>query len=262
MASTDIDELFAQTTTGDYADELPWEAVNALRRIGSKEVFDRAAAWCKSANPLERARGAGILAQLGKTAEHRSNMFPEESYAVVTQMLQQETEAQPLSSAIHALGHLDNPRAIPIIIGYQEHSASDVRFSVACALGSFPNDLQAIQSLLVLTRDADDDVRDWAVFGLGNLGDTDSPEIRDALFSRLSDSNERVREEAMVGLAKRKDKRVLPALLAALNQSELDDPGITELTIETAYLMLGFAEERKDWDGTDYAAALRERFSV
>jgi HEAT repeat protein len=259
MTSTEIDQLFEQTLTGDYDDKPAWEAVNALRRIGTREVFYRAAAWCKSDNPVERSRGAAILAQLGKTVEHPSNAFPEESFVAVSQMLPLETEVQPLSSAIHALGHLDNPEAIPIIIGYQEHSASDVRFSVACALGSFPNDSQAIQSLLMLTRDEDDDVRDWAVFGLGNLGDTDSPEIRDALFP---DSNERVREEAMVGLAKRKDKRVLPALLAALNQSELDDPGVTELTIETAYLMLGFAEERKDWDGTDYAAALRERFSV
>src|SRR5882724_11145237 len=260
MTSQEIDRLFRQTLTGDYDDRAAWEAVSALRRIGDREVFDRAAAWCQSANPLESARGADILAQLGKTIEHPSNAFPEDSYVAVCQMLQQENEIQPLSSAIHALGHLDNPEAIPVIVGYQEHSASDVRFSVACALGSFPNDLQAIQSLLVLTRDADDDVRDWAVFGLGNLGDADSPEIRDALFSRLSDSNADVREEAMVGLAKRKDKRVLQALFAALNQSEIDGPGVTKLTIEAADLMLDFAEERKDWDGADYAAALRERF--
>jgi HEAT repeat protein len=234
MTSQEIDELFTQTLTGDYDDKSAWEAVSTLRRIGTREVFDQAAAWCKSSNPLERARGADILSQLGKTVEYPSNKFPEESYMVVSQMLLDEKEVQPLSSAIHALGHLDNPEAIPVIIGYQEHSASEVRFSVACALGSFPNDLQAIQSLLVLTRDPDDDVRDWAVFGLGNLGDADSAEIRDALFRRLNDSDEDVREEALVSLAKRKDTRVLPTLLAALNQSEFDDPGITKLTIEAA----------------------------
>jgi len=262
MAAGEIDQFFAETLTGDYDGELPWKAVNALRRIGTREVFDRAAAWCKSGNPMERARGAAILAQLGKTAEHPSNKFLEESYESVSQMLQQETEIQPLSSALHALGHLSNPKAIPAIIGYREHFASDVRFSVACALGSFPNDPQAIQSLLVLTRDPDHDVRDWAVFGLGNLGGADSAEIRDALFSRLADSDEDVREEALVGLAKRKDKRVLPALLVALNQSEFDSPEVTDLTIEAADLMLDFAEERKDWSGADYAAALRERFQL
>ena len=111
-----------------------------LRRIGTREVFERAATWCKSVHALERARGADILSQLGKTAEHRSNMFPEESYAVVSQMLQQETEVQPLSSAIHALGHLNNPAAIPLLSSYRQHPVAEVRFALACALGSFAND--------------------------------------------------------------------------------------------------------------------------
>lgn len=262
MATEEIDELFAQTLMDDYDDEIPWKAVSALRCIGTREVFEQAAAWCKSGNPMERARGADILAQLGKTVEHQSNTFPEESYAVVTQMLQLETDVQPLISAIHALGHLDNPAAIPLISPYKNHPVSEVRFAVACALGPFANDAAAIQALMILTSDADDDVRDWAVFGLGNLGDADSPEIRDALFSRLNDSDENVREEALVGVAKRKDTRVLPALLAALNQSEADDPGVTELTIEAADLMLDFAEEREDWSCADYSAALRARFQL
>jgi HEAT repeat protein len=262
MGSSEVDALFARTLCGDYDDDLPWEAVHALRRIGSREVFDKAAEWCKSANPLERARGAGVLAQLGKTVENPSNTFSEDSYLAVCQMLQLETEVQPLNSAIHALGHLDDPRAIPLIIAYQTHPVAEIRFAVACALGSFPNDTESIRALLALTSDADEDVRDWAVFGLGNLIDADSAEIREALFSRLSDANAEVREEAMVGLAKRKDKRVLPVLLAALNQSELDDPGVMILTIEAADLMLDLESERKDWSGAEYAAAIRARFSL
>ena len=70
--------------------------------------------------------------------------------------------------------------------------------------------------MLKLTADTDEDVRDWAAFGIGVLGDIDSPEVRDALAACLQDANEEVREEAMVGLAKRKDQRVLPALRSAL----------------------------------------------
>lgn len=203
-----------------------------------------------------------MLAQLGKTAEHPTNSFPEGSYLAVSQMLQQENEIQPLSSAIYALGHLDNPVAVSLIISYHQHPETEIRFAVACALGSFASDPEAIQALIVLTSDADDDVRDWAVFGLGNLGDADSREIRDALFARLNDTNDNVREEAIVGLATRKDQRVLPALIAALNQPELDDPGITMLTIEAANAMLDLEDEREDWSGADYIAALRERFSL
>lgn len=262
MASQEIDALFAQTLTGDYDDELPWKAVNALRRIGTREVFDRAAAWCKSENPMERARGVSVLAQLGKTAEHPTNNFPEESYLAVSQMMQTETEIQPLSSAVHALGHLDNPAGIPLICSCQRHPEAEIRFAVACALGSFANDPEAIQALMILTSDGDDDVRDWAVFGLGNLGDADSREIRDALFARLTDKNDKVREEAIVGLAKRKDQRVLPSLMVALSQPELDGLGVTMMTLEAANAMLDLEDEPRDWSGADYVAALTKRFSL
>lgn len=57
-----------------------------------------------------------------------------------------------------------------------------------------------------LTQDTDEDVRDWATFGLGVFGQLDSPEIREALVTRLSDTNADVRAEALAGLAARKEK--------------------------------------------------------
>jgi hypothetical protein len=50
--------------------------------------------------------------------------------------------------------------------------------------------------------DANEEVRDWATFGFGVLGDLDSADIRDALLQRLSDANEHVRDEAMATLGK------------------------------------------------------------
>jgi HEAT repeat protein len=88
-------------------------------------------------------------------------------------------------------------------------------------------------------------------------GNTDSDEIREALVRRLTDSDEDVREEAMVGLGKRKDQRVLSTLLIALER-----PNTPVRVIETAYQILGMDNEREGWKGTDYAAALRQRFSL
>jgi len=61
----------------------------------------------------------------------------------------------------------------------------------------------------------------------------------------------------MVGLGKRKDRRVLSTLMTALEQ-----PNTTVGVIETAYQMLGMDNEREGWKGTDYAAALRQHFSL
>lgn len=57
---------------------------------------------------------------------------------------------------------------------------------------SFTDDPVAAETLLQLMIGADDDVRNWATFGIGTLGKLDSPDIRDALAGRLSDPFEDV----------------------------------------------------------------------
>jgi hypothetical protein len=70
-------------TMGDYEDETPWQAVRELRRIATREVFDKAAVWCRSGEPLARARGLDVLAQIGKTVDYPNNSFLDESFSVV-----------------------------------------------------------------------------------------------------------------------------------------------------------------------------------
>jgi HEAT repeat protein len=253
---SEVQQLFAETLRGDYEDDAPWEAVRKLHRLGTREVFDVATVWCSSKDPLMRSRGIDVLAQLGKTMEHPTNSFPDESYSVVTNLLTGELDVRPLDSAIAALGHLDDPRAVPLIVPFSSHPNSEIRFSVACALGSFPNDPLSVETLLTLMADTDADVRDWATFGVGVLGGADSVAIRDALARAASDSDEDVREEALIGLSKRQDKRALGPLLAVLKE-----PDVSVRVVEAAYTLLGLESERKDWTPRDYANALSERFS-
>jgi HEAT repeat protein len=104
-------------------------------------------------------------------------------------------------------------------------------------------------------RDIDDDVRDWATFGLGVQGDLDSQEIRDALLERMSDPNRDVREESLVGLGKRKDQRALAALISELNQSE-----VSERLIDAAKAFLSEKEPEDDRDPNSYVDALKRYF--
>ena len=216
MSEATIDELFSQAFQGDYDNDDAWQAIETLRSMGTRDVFDKAAASCRSNEPLKRARGADILGQLGKTSENPTPLFSDESFAILTRMLDSETDPVALSAIVTALGHLENPAAIPLILPLSYHPASDVRFGLAFALGCFADDKRSVSTLLKLMTDGDDEVRDWATFGLGVLGDFDSAEIREALVRNLGDSDEDVREEAMVGLAKRRDPRSLTAVMSAL----------------------------------------------
>ncbi len=261
MTSSATQDLFDQTLVGNYDDEAPWDAVSTLQRNGDRAIFETATLWLKSTNPLKRARAAAILAQLRSPSRSEEEMkrpawlFRDETFPLLVELLQGESDAMALSSGIAALGHLYNEAAIPIIERYKEHSDQDVRFSVACALGNFPNDPVAISALISLTRDPDSNVRDWAIFGLGVQGDVDSPEIREALLQGISDSDEDVREEAAVGLGKRKNLRLLPTL-----RNMLDSPELKVRVAEAASAMLGLPEDPEEWAAEDYKKALNEKF--
>ena len=183
-------------------------------------------------------------------------MFRDESYSLVTRVLENEQDPVALNSGICALGHLDNVSAVPLILSYQDHPDENVRFAVAFALGCFPDDPQSVIGLLKLMADAAADVRDWAVFGLGVQGDADSPEIREALLRCLDDADEDVREEAAVGLGKRRDQRLIPRL-----RTMLDEPEFGGRVAEAAEALLGLDRD-PEWSAADYKAALIGKFQI
>jgi HEAT repeat protein len=85
----------------------------------------------------------------------------------------------------------------------------------------------AISALIELMEDGNGEVRNWATFelgiayvdqGPGRLGTPrDSVEIRDALSKRLKDPLPEVREEAIWGLARRRDRTGRQLLLGRLD---------------------------------------------
>ncbi len=250
-----VPQLFDLSLDAASDDDAQWEAVRLLQLIGSRDVLEHAARWCESDDSVRRARGADVLAQLGKTLAHPENNFPDECFAVVSRLVREETETAPLESGIFALGHIGNPAAVDVLVGLHEDSRSEVRYAVAVALGSFANIPAAAAALLELMRDANPRTRDWATCGVGVLGDLDSDEIRQALVSRLTDEDTDTREEALLALAKRGDPRSLGPLLILLEEEEPSLP-----VTEAARFLLGIEEDRGYQSAAEYWAALQVRF--
>ena len=248
----DIAQLFAETLAGDYDDDAPWTAIHALREIGSRAVFDMAAQWLAAPEPLKRARAAEVLAQLGVGA-NRPHAFPEAAGDLLAARADAETDPRARASAVIGLGHIGRPQALPAILRAATDASALVRHAVAFALGSFGSAIEARTCLLALMRDPDEDVRDWATFGLGQLSDADSAEIRDAFARRLDDPFIDVRVEAMAGLAKRRDPRALPPLIRQLDHLPEGLNGV----IEAGLAWLGMKDMPPGWTAQDLADALR-----
>lgn len=222
------EELFSASFEGDYDDEQPWDAVGELRRRNSDDVFQLAAAYCRSEVPIHRARALDVLAQLGAGKPSVERPHFDESVGIAITHLSDEN---PLAtrSAAWALAHLQRDSAISALIRVSKCADAQVRLAVAVGVGGSERP-DAIRTLVELMEDDDVEVRNWATFGLGHaggengppvrLGTLDSAGIRDALRRRLADSFREVRNEAVWGLALRKDSAALQLLLDRLSSEE------------------------------------------
>ncbi len=200
-------------------ENLYWRAIGVLHWRGSPDTFEAARQLCASANAHERCVGADILAQLGYNRDgqvgYEGGGYQEASVATLLGMLEQEQDPDVLHCAAVALGHRKDPRAIEPLVRLKNHPVEDVRFGVVFGLLTH-EDERAINALIELSTDAASNVRDWATFGLGSMIETDTPAIRSALMARITDDDGDTIGEAMVGLARRHDERVVDVILAEL----------------------------------------------
>ena len=185
---------------------------------GSPETLELARRLAKSKNHRKRALGLHIAAQLHRRQKGIGFMGFYASQDVQKILLTglDDTCPEVLRAAISGAGHQPFSLALPYLIKFASHPDQHVRFSVAVALGSYST-ADSIEALLRLATDESDLVRDWATFGIGTQQKADSPKIRDLLWANLKDKDDEVRGEALVGLAIRKDQRIIPVLLETLD---------------------------------------------
>ncbi len=194
------------------------DAVAALHYRGSQEVFDAALDLLRSEYPRARAVGSDILGQLGVP----NRTFPEETQELFSYLLETETDSEVLYAVCTAISHNSEFGILQPLTRLKDHPDPDIRLGVVYGLLHQKDDLSA-RTLTELSTDEDARVRDWATFGLGELRDMDTPELRDALASRLSDPDEVVRNEARKGLARREDFRAVQPLVEALSADSIFD---------------------------------------
>ena len=220
-----VDELFTAALCG-LDEDLTWDAIEALQWRGTEEVLREARRLCRSFCPLERRVGADVLGQLGTPRS-----FPDECLQTLLGMLETEHDHRVQRAILVALSHLNRPEAVIPAARLVRHEDAKVRHAVVLALMGQEDGL-AIETLIELTKDRETHVRDWATFALGVQVEVDTPELRDALVERLADEDANTRAEAMVGLAERGDRRMLPAL-----REELTSGSVGTLVVEAAALI-------------------------
>jgi len=195
-----------------YASRRSWKAIRVLHFRGTRDVFEGGKRLCQSQNSLEREIGAHILAQLGVTKK----TFMAESVKILVCLLGDQVDDVVVAAGV-ALGHRDSPKAVPHLIKLKNHKNHLVRYAVTSGLGG-QESKKATGALIELSKDSSALVRDWATFALGVIINRDTKRIRDALLACLVDEDAAVRGQSLIGLVRRKDKRVLGPLRQELGR--------------------------------------------
>lgn len=231
---------FALTVEDEHA---AWAAINILRHRGDRETFEAARELCASDDPRARTWGVRVLAQLGIP----ERTFPDQSLNILLPLLAREQDVDLLSDIAFALGHIGDERAVAPLTALRNHPSPEVRYGVVHGL-LCQERARAIQALIELSADEDTEVRDWATFGLGSQVNADTPEIRGALFARLADEDGATRGEALVGLARRNDERVIEPLIRALSSTNAGNLAVEAAQeIGDARLRPALLQLREQW---------------
>ena len=136
-----------------------------LQRRGGDDVFNTALALAQNVRHESREIAAFVLGQLG-TPElpYRDRSIP------VLKRLLSDNYYEVRSTAVSALGHLAASEVIDDVIALATDMESEVRESVAFALGFLGPTSRSLEVLNKLKEDQSRDVREWAEFALEQRG--------------------------------------------------------------------------------------------
>jgi HEAT repeat protein len=193
-----------------------------LHARGDQATFEAAIELAKSADARSRAVAADMLGEFG----FPERTMPDQCVEALLSMLSSETDPEVFASICSSFTHhVRTDPVVDAIAPFAKHESEDVRFGVVIGLLWAENE-KAIVTLIELSRDSDEEVRDWSTFGIGQLredgtdGDglvpVDTPEIREALYARVEDKHWKTRHEALSGLALRRDLRAVNHIVKML----------------------------------------------
>ena len=186
-----------------------------------------------------------MIAQLGLPQQ----AFHEQVMQVLLALLETEDTPEVLASIGVALGHRADARGVEPLLAFQQHADPDVRYGVVFGLLG-QTDPHAIACLIALSADSEAYVRDWATFGLAAQIDTDTPALREALYARLRDPDGDTAGEAMIGLARRKDARVVAPLQEALQTGDVGSlPLEAAAALADPLLLPALQQLQTQWSG-------------
>lgn len=195
-----------------------WDNISVLRQRPSKELFLKCETLTKSLSAKERSIGVDVLAQMGLPPRP----FLKQTLNLYFGLLNVEKDPDVLMGVLYAIGHNNDNLSktqIAKLCSFSKSKDNWVKEGLVFSLLGI-EDVNAIEILIKLSEDKQSHIRNLATFGIGTQIEVDNNKIREALWKRVNDKHQETKLEAIVGLALRKDERVLEIIKRELLNKE------------------------------------------
>lgn len=217
---TRTDEELIQVLLSDPQEDEYWNTLAIVQQRKNPATIKKAQELCQCDSSNEKIVGAHILRQ-GMVQDNK--IMPDDCLNTLLALLQNEKDPEVIGEISYALQTYDDQRIAINLVKLSSHPDAELRLAIVLGLGNRNSD-PAIKALLELMKDTDDEVRNWATFYVWEAEGFDPKLICDALVGQLDDSYDAVRGEALRGLAKYSDKRVIEPLIHELRMiAEADE---------------------------------------
>lgn len=222
-----------------------WAHIEKIHNLTDTDSLETLFALLQHTASSARQLAADALGQFGTPPTPREGETRRNQQVITTKLLtagSKEIDPDVIGSMAVAFGHLEDERAVPLLVSWARHESAAVRADVAWGLGGFEPPV-ATDALIQLSSDGSTEVRDFATFGLGVLSDRNDEKARSALVARLHDEDPQVRAEALHGLARRGHLDAIPQLLTEANKlDQLSD----WMTMRDAVVQMAIATQNPE----------------
>jgi hypothetical protein len=189
-----------------------WKLIKELVKRAPELAYEKGCSSIFNSKKNDKIIGISILSHL-----YYTNYNSKQIIDMFLELLKPEEDSEVITLLISTLGDAElTQENIDTLISFKNQN-DGVKFALIDAVHGLEQ-ANAIDMLLEFSKDKNLEIRENAVFHLGTVLNLDNLSIRNALWDNITNDNSEIRQQAIYGLAKRKDDRITTVLMKEIEQ--------------------------------------------
>lgn len=247
-----IVELFEEALDQDDEEQY-WEIVEKIQNNPTTEGWEQTLRYAHSKKQYERSLGINVLSAFGQSeGDPAESEWAAKAREELLSLLNSEKTADLLSEICFALSHSKSSLVVPAVARLIGHPDALVRSGVVAVMSKFVTP-ETTAHVVAALSDAEPEVRSWAIYGLNENENIDSPDLRKKLVAMIQsedpadETGSVIIGEALIALASRHDENFVPLIKGLFRTKSVGSLALEAAIIASDPELLTDLQELQTW---------------